>query len=113
MNRARTHRGLDAAVVACADGFTAEGGEDGLSTCSGVKRPAAPRAGNQAPAHQLTGDHEGEDVPLVFQVVRTGTTVATCCTANLVNAKTPEIPAEIPAEISAAQAAELRPGGAR
>ncbi|MFD5750199.1 hypothetical protein [Streptomyces sp. NPDC127033] len=67
---------LDAAVVACADGFTAEG---------------------------------GEDVPLVFQVVRTGTTVATYCTANLVNAKTPEIPAGI----SAAQAAKLRPGGAR
>ncbi|MEV7865680.1 hypothetical protein AB0P17_06170 [Streptomyces sp. NPDC088124] len=99
---------LDAAVVACADGFTADGGEDGPSTYSGVKRLAAPRAGDQALAYQLTGDYEGEDVPLVFQVVRTGTTVATYYTANLVNAKTPEIPAEI----SAAQAAKLQSGGA-
>ncbi|MEE1804246.1 hypothetical protein PUR57_37170 [Streptomyces sp. JV176] len=94
---------LDAAVVACADGFTADGGEDGPSVYSGVRRLAAPKAGDQALAYQLTGDYEGEDVPLVFQVVRTGATVATYYTANLVDAKTPEIPAAI----SAAQADKL------
>jgi hypothetical protein len=96
--------GLDAAVVQCADGFTARGGEDGPSRYSSVKRLAAPEAGDQALAYQLTGDYEGEAVPLVFQVVRTGATVATFYTANLVDAKTPEIPAGL----SVTQAAKLK-----
>ncbi|MFI6699751.1 hypothetical protein ACIBJC_12385 [Streptomyces sp. NPDC050509] len=45
-------------------------------------------------------------MPLVFQVVRTGATVATYRTANLVDAKTPQIPAAI----SAARADKLASG---
>ncbi|MFF3453351.1 hypothetical protein ACFYXH_03295 [Streptomyces sp. NPDC002730] len=94
---------LNKAVADCADGFTAHGGES-PSTYSGVKKLPSPQAGDEALAYQLSGAYKGEEVPLVFQVVRTGTTVATFYTANLVDAKTPEIPAAI----STAQAAKLK-----
>ncbi|MEV6651214.1 hypothetical protein [Streptomyces sp. NPDC051219] len=90
---ARVLGDLRAAVGACAGGFTAKGGEDGPSKYTGVKELDTARAGDDALAYQLTGDYEGEPVPLVFHVVRSGATVATFYTANLVDAKTPDIPA--------------------
>ncbi|MET8680612.1 hypothetical protein ABZW18_24260 [Streptomyces sp. NPDC004647] len=85
---------LRAAVKACAAGFTAQG-EDGPSKYSAVKELPAPKAGDDVLAYQVTGDYEGESVPLVFHLMRSGSTIATFYTANLVDAKTPEIPAAL------------------
>jgi hypothetical protein len=85
---------LRAAIKACAGGFTSRTG-DGPSQYSGVKELTAPEAGDDALAYQVTGSLEGESVPLVFHVVRSGATVAIFYTANLVDAKTPEIPAAV------------------
>ncbi|MFD7092976.1 hypothetical protein ACFV94_34985 [Streptomyces sp. NPDC059896] len=93
---------LRAAVTACADGFTASGG-DGPSTYTGVKRLSTVKAGDDALAYQLTGDFEGDPVPLVFHLVRVGGTVATFYTANFENGATPRMP---PA-LLAAQATKL------
>ncbi|MFJ6184740.1 hypothetical protein [Streptomyces sp. NPDC092295] len=93
---------LRAAVTACADGFTASGG-DGPSTYTGVKRLSTVKAGDDALAYQLTGDFEGDPVPLVFHLVRVGGTVATFYTANFENGATPLMP---PA-LLAAQATKL------
>lgn len=48
--------------------------------------------GDDAFAYQVTGDFEGDPVPLVFQVVRCGGTLATYYTANLEGPATPQIP---------------------
>lgn len=93
---------LRAAVTACADGFTASGG-DGPSTYTGVKKLSTDKAGDDALAYQLTGDFEGDPVPLVFHVVRVGGTVATFYTANFENGATPPMPAAL----LAAQATKL------
>ncbi|MEU3186855.1 hypothetical protein ABZ707_22060 [Streptomyces sp. NPDC006923] len=82
---------LRAAVTACEDGFSGAGGE-GTSTYTGVKRLAAPRAGDDTLAYQVTGDFDGDPVPLVFHVLRVGGTVATFYTANLEDGTTPRIP---------------------
>ncbi|MGW6597943.1 hypothetical protein [Streptomyces sp. NPDC055036] len=93
---------LRAAVTACADGFTASGG-DGPSKYTGVKPLSPVKAGDDALAYQLTGDFEGDPVPLVFHLVRVGGTVATFYTANFENGATPPMP---PA-LLAAQATKL------
>ncbi|MEC4020919.1 hypothetical protein [Streptomyces sp. H27-D2] len=86
--------GLRAAAKACAGGFTARGG-DSPSKYSAVKELTAPKAGDDAFAYQVTGVLDGDAVPLLFQVVRSGSTVATFYTANLTDDKTPEIPAAV------------------
>ncbi|MER8072875.1 hypothetical protein ABTZ59_31815 [Streptomyces sp. NPDC094034] len=93
---------LRAAITACADGFTASGG-DGPSKYTGVKQLSPVKAGDDAVAYQLTGDFEGDPVPLVFHLVRVGGTVATFYTANFESGATPTMP---PALI-AAQATKL------
>ncbi|MGX1880967.1 hypothetical protein [Streptomyces sp. NPDC055287] len=95
-------RGVSKAVGACADGFRTTGG-DGPSTYTEVKDLPAPNAGQEAIAYQVTGSFEGAKVPLVFQLVRIGSTVVIFYTANFVDAKTPEIPARL----ATAQAAKL------
>lgn len=83
---------LRAAVEACEGGFKASGGE-GPSTYRGTKSlPVAAQVGDDAFAYQVTGDYEGEPVPLVFHVVRSGGTLATFYTANLEGPQTPQIP---------------------
>ncbi|MDX3851663.1 hypothetical protein [Streptomyces sp. AK02-01A] len=82
---------LRAAVTACEDGFTGAGG-DSTSKYSAVKRLSAPEAGDDTLAYQVTGDFDGDPVPLVFHLLRVGGTVATFYTANLENATTPRIP---------------------
>ncbi|WP_329064001.1 hypothetical protein [Streptomyces sp. NBC_01429] len=94
---------LRAAVENCADGFTASGG-DGPSTYQGVKRLTAADAGDDTLAYQVTGDFEGTPVPLVFQVLRVGGTVATFYTADFEGTATPGMPAAL----LTAQAAKLR-----
>ncbi|MFD8967296.1 hypothetical protein ACFV0C_20265 [Streptomyces sp. NPDC059568] len=85
---------LRTAITACADGFTATGG-DSPSKYTGVKLLPSVEVGDDALAYQVTGDFEGEPVPLVFHVVRVGGTVATFYTANLEGARTPQMPAAL------------------
>lgn len=95
-------RGVRDAVRACAGGFRTSG-EDGPSTYTEVKQLPLPPAGQESIAYQVTGSIEGDKVPLLFQLVRTGSTVVTFYVANFVTAKTPRLPAEL----VAAQAAKL------
>lgn len=95
-------RGVRDAVRACAGGFRTSG-EDGPSTYTEVKLLPLPPAGQESVAYQVTGSIEGDKVPLVFQLVRTGSTVVTFYVADFSTAKTPELPAEL----VAAQAAKL------
>ncbi|MET7366725.1 hypothetical protein ABZS61_12980 [Streptomyces sp. NPDC005566] len=90
------------AVKACAGGFRTTS-DDGPSTYTEVKALPAPEAGQEALAYQVTGSIEGEGVPLVFQLVRTGSTVVTFYAANFTSARTPEVPAAL----VTAQAAKL------
>ncbi|MET9428889.1 hypothetical protein [Streptomyces sp. NPDC003036] len=94
---------LRAAVTACRDGFTTTG-PTGPSTYRSVRALPPVKAGDDGLAYQLTADFEGDPVPLVFHVVRSGATVATFYTANLEGPKTPEVPAAL----ITAQAAKLR-----
>ncbi|MFD9502050.1 hypothetical protein [Streptomyces sp. NPDC060035] len=87
-------RSVRDAVKACADGFRTTS-DDGPSTYSGVKALPAPEAGQESLAYQVTGSIEGEGVPLVFQLVRTGSTVVTFYAVNFLSAMTPEVPAEL------------------
>ncbi|MFE5243715.1 MULTISPECIES: hypothetical protein [unclassified Streptomyces] len=91
-----------AAVKACAGGFRATS-QDGPSTYTAVKALSAPRAGQDSFAYQVTGSLAGAKVPLVFHLVRTGSTVVTFYAADFLTAKTPEIPASL----VTAQAAKL------
>lgn len=95
-------RGVRDAVRACAGGFRTSS-PDGPSTYTEVKRLALPGAGQESIAYQVTGSIEGDKVPLVFQLVRTGSTVVTFYVADFLAAKTPELPAGL----VAAQAAKL------
>ncbi|WNI22759.1 hypothetical protein [Streptomyces sp. ITFR-16] len=95
-------RGVRDAVRACAGGFRTSS-PDGPSTYTEVKQLALPGAGQESVAYQVTGSIEGEKVPLVFQLVRTGSTVVTFYVANFLEPTTPKLPAEL----VAAQAAKL------
>ncbi|MFI6646173.1 hypothetical protein ACIBI8_00930 [Streptomyces sp. NPDC050529] len=95
-------RGVRDAVRACAGGFRTSG-EDGPSTYTEVKQVPLPAAGQESIAYQVTGSIEGDKVPLLFQLVRTGSTVVTFYVADFLTAKTPQLPAEL----VAAQAAKL------
>lgn len=94
---------LGDAVKACENGFKGSGAGSS-STYSAVKRIDVPKAGDDTLAYQVTGDFEGDPVPLVFHVVRVGGTVATFYTANLEGTATPEIPSIL----LATQAAKLK-----
>ncbi|WP_274561707.1 hypothetical protein [Streptomyces spiramyceticus] len=98
----RVLRGVKDAIGACAGGFRTTTGDD-ASTYTEVKELTAPKAGQEALAYQVTGSFEGTKVPLVFQLVRTGSTVVILYTANFLDSETPEIPAEI----ATAQVAKL------
>ncbi|WP_406093112.1 hypothetical protein [Streptomyces sp. NBC_01013] len=95
-------RGVRDAVRACAGGFRTSGA-DGPSTYTEVKQLPLPPAGQESIAYQVTGSIEGNKVPLLFQLVRTGSTVVTFYVADFLTAKTPRLPAEL----VAAQAARL------
>lgn len=95
-------RGVRDAVQACAGGFRTSS-EDGPSSYTEVKQLNLPRAGQESIAYQVTGSIEGDKVPLVFQLVRTGSTVVTFYVANFLDTKTPQLPPEL----VTAQAAKL------
>jgi hypothetical protein len=82
---------LRAAVEACEGGFKTTGAE-GPSTYTGVKALPVARVGDDAIAYQVTGDFAGAPVPLVFEVVRSGSTLATFYTANFEGPQTPRVP---------------------
>ncbi|WP_418958859.1 hypothetical protein [Streptomyces tritici] len=85
---------LRAAATACQGGFTTRS-DSGPSSYKGVKELPAQRVGDDSFTYQLTADFEGAPVPLVFQVVRQGPTVATFYTANFEGPATPKIPAAV------------------
>jgi len=85
-------RGLRNAVKDCARGFTATDGEGEASTYRSVRELPVAKAGDDAFGYQVTGDFQGLGVPLVFQVVRSGPTLATFYTANFEGSATPKIP---------------------
>ncbi|MFJ4838639.1 hypothetical protein [Streptomyces sp. NPDC088746] len=95
-------RSVREAVGACAGGFRTTS-EDGPSTYTEVRTLPATRAGQESFAYQVTGSLEGVRVPLVFQLVRTGSTVVTFYAANFLGETAPEIPAAL----VTAQAAKL------
>ncbi|MER5274714.1 hypothetical protein ABT025_03025 [Streptomyces sp. NPDC002809] len=95
-------RSVRDAVRACAGGFRTSS-EDGPSTYSEVKQLPLPPAGQESIAYQVTGSIEGDKVPLVFQLVRTGSTVVTFYVADFLTARAPQLPAGL----VAAQAAKL------
>ncbi|GGK15038.1 hypothetical protein GCM10011583_53850 [Streptomyces camponoticapitis] len=82
---------LSEAVKDCEAGFKGTGAGS-TSTYAAVKRLDVPKAGDDTLAYQVTGEFEGDPVPMVFQLVRVGGTVATFYTANFEGATTPEIP---------------------
>ncbi|MDX2727631.1 MULTISPECIES: hypothetical protein [unclassified Streptomyces] len=87
-------RGVRDAVRACAGGFRTSS-DEGPSTYSKVDLLDAPRVGEESIAYQVTGNIEGDKVPLVFQLVRRGSTVVTFYVADFVDATPPELPAEV------------------
>ncbi|MFF1926339.1 hypothetical protein ACFVW8_37965 [Streptomyces sp. NPDC058221] len=95
-------RDVQDAVKACAGGFRTSS-EDGPSSYTEVKQLNLPKAGQESISYQVTGSIEGDKVPLVFQLVRTGSTVVTFYVANFLDPKTPELPAQL----VTAQAAKL------
>ncbi|WP_405665222.1 hypothetical protein OG379_24870 [Streptomyces sp. NBC_01166] len=95
-------RSVREAAGACAGGFRTTS-EDGPSTYTEVRTLPATRAGQESFAYQVTGSLEGVRVPLVFQLVRTGSTVVTFYAANFLGETAPEIPAAL----VTAQAAKL------
>lgn len=82
------------AVQACAGGFRTSS-DEGPSTYSKVDLLDAPRVGEESVAYQVTGNIEGDKMPLVFQLVRRGSTVVTFYVADFVDATPPELPAEV------------------
>ncbi|MFE7787506.1 hypothetical protein [Streptomyces sp. NPDC057460] len=82
------------AVQACAGGFRTSS-DEGPSTYSKVDLLDAPRVGEESIAYQVTGNIEGDKVPLVFHLVRRGSTVVTFYVADFVDAAPPELPAEV------------------
>ncbi|MFI6104504.1 hypothetical protein [Streptomyces sp. NPDC051310] len=99
LNRLRT------AMTACGDGFTTTG-PTGPSAYRGVRELPPVKTGDDSLAFQLTASFEGDPVPLVFHVVRSGGTVATFYTANFEGPATPVMPAAL----VTAQAAKLSRG---
>ncbi|GAA2395147.1 lipoprotein [Streptomyces glaucosporus] len=86
--------GLRKAVKACAGGFTTKTG-DGTGKYSAVRELAAPTGADDALAYQVVGDMEGDEVPLLFKVVRSGSTVAFFYSMNLTDFAAPEIPQSV------------------
>ncbi|MFG2717386.1 hypothetical protein ACGFW5_03625 [Streptomyces sp. NPDC048416] len=97
-------RRLRTAVEACADGFTTRGGDLEPSAFSEVKELPTPDVGDEAIAYELMGVAQGDPVPMVFQVVRSGTTVVTYYAVDVTGDDTPQIPSQL----AVAQAAKLK-----
>ncbi|MET8680696.1 hypothetical protein ABZW18_24685 [Streptomyces sp. NPDC004647] len=99
----KTMADLHAAVEKCTGGFNTSEKSDS-STYSAVKAVTAPKAGDDIVAYELTGKLKGDQMPLLFTVVRQGSSVASFYSMN------PFEPAkaEIPASVVTAQAEKLK-----
>jgi hypothetical protein len=62
---------------------------------SGVKVLDAPDAGDEAVAYKVTGDIDGDTVPMAFTVVRSGPTVVAFYAMNMLDADKTKVPAEV------------------
>lgn len=100
---------LRASVKDCADGFeTTAKGHEGIGKYTGVKQLKKPdlKGADDVLAYQLDGDAEGQRLPILFNVVRTDSTVAVFYAMNLMS---PE-EAVIPDAIVQTQTTKLNPG---
>lgn len=95
---------LRTAIDACSDGFQTKGGDLEPSVFTEVRELPAPKVGDEAVAYELMGVAQGDPVPMVFQVVRSGTTVVTYYAVDVTGGDTPQIPAQL----AVAQAAKLK-----
>lgn len=98
----RAIRDMRGAVSDCAGGFAIKGGE-GAGAYVAVKALPEPEVGGDAVAFQVMGDLEGQEVPMVFTVVRRGSVLATFYSMNLMD----ETRADVPAHVVQAQADKL------
>lgn len=98
---------LRKAIKDCSDGFeTTAKGHEGIGKYTAVKELKKPdvKDADDALAYQLDGDADGQRLPILFNVVRTDSTVAVFYAMNLMS---PE-DAIIPDAIVKAQAAKLK-----
>ncbi|UGY93370.1 hypothetical protein [Streptomyces gobiensis] len=82
---------LRKAMKACSGGFsTTSAGETNRYTT--VRELTAPTGADDALAYEVVGDLEGDKVPLLFNVVRSGSTVAIFYSMNLMDSSKAEVP---------------------
>lgn len=62
---------------------------------TGIETLTAPKQGDEAVAYKLKGDIEGAKIPMSFTVVRSGSTIITFSSMNMLDADKAEVPAEI------------------
>lgn len=82
----------------CADGFeTTAKGHEGIGKYTAVKQLKKPqvKGAEDALAYQLDGDADGQRVPILFNVIRTDSTVAVFYAMNLMSPEDAIIPDEI------------------
>ncbi|MDX3643410.1 hypothetical protein [Streptomyces sp. MB09-02B] len=60
-----------------------------------IETLTAPKQGDEAVAYKLKGDIEGAKIPMSFTVVRSGSTLITFSSMNMLDADKTEVPAEV------------------
>jgi hypothetical protein len=86
---------LRSAMEECSGGFTTTSGGE-TTHYTAVKELSAPAgAADDAVAYQVDGDVEGEKVPLLFTVVRSGPTVAVFYSMNLMDSAKADVPQSV------------------
>jgi hypothetical protein len=87
---------LRSAMEECSGGFTTTSGGE-TTHYTAVKELSAPAgaADDDAVAYQVDGDVEGEKVPLLFTVVRSGSTVAVFYSMNLMDSAKADVPQSV------------------
>lgn len=86
---------LRKALKDCADGFeTAAKGDQGIGKYTGVKELKKPKlkGADDVLAFQLDGAADGQEIPILFNVVRTDSTVAVFYAMNVMQPKAAVIP---------------------
>ncbi|WP_327353896.1 hypothetical protein [Streptomyces sp. NBC_01304] len=105
---ARTVADLRTAIGACGSGFKTRGNSDGSTlTYVSVRSGKAPEGGDEALAWTMTGEAQGQRVPLNWTAVREGDTVALFLTIH----RTDPAGAKLPQDLLDAQLAKLSAAG--
>ncbi|MDG4862770.1 hypothetical protein P8605_32000 [Streptomyces sp. T-3] len=105
---ARAVADLRTAIGACGAGFKTLGNSDGSTlTYVSVESGQAPRGGDESVAWTMTGEAQGQRIPLNWTAVREGGTVALFLTAH----RTDPAGAQLPPSLLDAQLAKLATAG--